>query len=128
MRQENVDVVGLQETIKESFLLHELEGLSRHKFAWYWVPASCHSGGILLGVKGDPFEVDEMDHREFIVSMALTRRCSNLRWEVIIVYGPADHSRSPVFLAKLRSKVERFTILVVLASDFNLICSLMIRV
>jgi hypothetical protein len=33
MRQENVDIVGLQEMIKEKFLLHELEGLSRHKFA-----------------------------------------------------------------------------------------------
>jgi hypothetical protein len=35
MRQENVDIVGLQEMIKEKFLLHELEGLSRHKFAWH---------------------------------------------------------------------------------------------
>jgi hypothetical protein len=113
----------------QKYILHEdALSLSRHKFAWHWVPASCHSGGILLGVKGDPFEVDEMDHGEFIVSMALTRRRSNLRWEVIIIYGPADHSRSPIFLAELRSKVERCTILVVLAGDFNLIRSLRIRV
>jgi hypothetical protein len=100
MHQENVDIVGLQEMIKESFLLHELEGLSRHKFAWHWAPASGHSGGILLGVK-------DMDHREFFVSMALTHRHSNLSWEVIIVYGPVDHSRSPAFLAELKSKVGR---------------------
>jgi hypothetical protein len=94
MRQENVDIVGLQETIKESSLLHELEGLSRHKFAWHWAPASGHSGGILLGVKEDTFEVEDTDHGDIFVSMALTHRHSNLSWEVIIFYGPTDHSRS----------------------------------
>jgi hypothetical protein len=123
MRQENMDIVWLQETIKESFLLHELEGLSRHKFAWHWVPASGHSGGILLGMKEDTFEVDDMDHGEFFVSMALTHRRSNLIWEVIIVYGPTDHSRSPAFLTELRSKVEWCTIPVVVAGNFNLIRS-----
>jgi exonuclease III len=123
MRQENVDIVGLQETIKESFLLHELEGLSRHKFAWHWVPAVGHSGGILLGVKEDTFEVDDMDHGEFFVSMALTHRCSNLIWEVIMVYGPADHRRSPAFLAELTSKVVRCMTPVMIAGDFNLIRS-----
>jgi hypothetical protein len=82
-----------------------------------------HSGGILLGVKEDTFEVDDMDHEEFFVSMALTHRRSNLRWEVIIVYGPADHRRSPAFLAKLTSKVDRCTTPVMIAGDFNLIRS-----
>jgi exonuclease III len=123
MRQENVDIIGLQEMIKENFLLHEHEGLSRHKFAWHWVPASGHSGGILLGVKEDTFEVDDMDHGEFFVSMALTHRRSNLRWEVIIVYGPADYRRSLAFLAELTSKVERCTTPVMVAGDFNLIRS-----
>ena len=64
-----------------------------------------------------------MDRGEFFVSMSLTHRRSNLKWEVIIVYGPADHRRSPAFLAELRSKVERCTIPVVVAGDFNLIRS-----
>ncbi|KAM0894533.1 hypothetical protein ACQ4PT_024480 [Festuca glaucescens] len=123
MRRENVDIVGLQETIKESFLLHELEGLSRHKFAWHWRSASGHSGGILLGVKEDTFEVEDMDHGEFFVSMAVTHKRSNLSWEVIIVYGPADHSRSQSFLEELRNKINRCTTPVVVAGDFNLIRS-----
>ena len=48
-----------------------------------------------------------MDSGEFFVSMLLTHRRSNLRWEVIIVYGPTDHRRSADFLAELKSKVER---------------------
>jgi exonuclease III len=69
LRQENVDIVGLQETIKQNFLLVDLQGLSRCKFAWNWLPASGHSGGILLGVKEDTFEVEDMDRGELFVSM-----------------------------------------------------------
>jgi hypothetical protein len=123
MRQESIDIVGLHETIKESFLLHELKGLSRNKFAWHWAPALGHSSGIHLGVKEDTFEVEDMDHGEFFVSMALTHRHSNLSWEVIIVYGPTDHSRSPAFLAELKLKVDRCTTPVAVAGDFNLIRS-----
>ncbi|XP_071682993.1 uncharacterized protein [Lolium perenne] len=64
-----------------------------------------------------------MEHREFYVSMALIHRRSNLSWEVIIVYGPADHRRSPAFLQELRNKVDRCTTPVVVAGDFNLIRS-----
>uniref|UniRef100_A0ACD5VJ36 Uncharacterized protein n=1 Tax=Avena sativa TaxID=4498 RepID=A0ACD5VJ36_AVESA len=87
------------------------------------LPAVGHSGGILLGAKEDTFEVEDMDRGEFFVSMLLTHRRSNLRWEVIIVYGPADHSRSPAFLEELKAKVERCSTLVVVAGDFNLIRS-----
>jgi hypothetical protein len=74
MRHENVDIVGLTETIKGSFLLHELEGLSRHKFVWHWQPTFGHSGGILLGVKEGTFEVEDMDHGDYFVSMAVTHK------------------------------------------------------
>ncbi|KAG2605021.1 hypothetical protein PVAP13_4NG076519 [Panicum virgatum] len=48
--QENIDVVGLQETIKEDFspqLLQEIDG--GLKFVWHWVPSRGRSGGILMG-------------------------------------------------------------------------------
>ena len=123
MRSEDVDIVGLQETIRQDFTIQELEGLSRHKFAWQWLPATGHSGGILLGVKEDTFEVEDMDRGEFFLSMALSHRRSRSRWEVIIVYGPADHARSSAFLAELHAKVSRCTTPLVIAGDFNLIRS-----
>ena len=79
--------------------------------------------GILLGVKEDTFEVEDMDRGEFFVSMLLTHRRTSLQWEVIIVYGPADHSRSATFLTELRAKVERCSTPLVVAGDFNLIRS-----
>ena len=47
----------------------------------------------------------------------------SLSLEVIIVYGPADHSRSSAFLNELKAKVERCSTPLVVAGDFNLIRS-----
>ncbi|KAI4998875.1 hypothetical protein ZWY2020_054217 [Hordeum vulgare] len=61
LRQEEIDIVGLQETIRQDFSMHELQGLSHHQFSWQWLPASGHSGGILLGVREEAFSVEDMD-------------------------------------------------------------------
>ncbi|KAE8782108.1 hypothetical protein D1007_44487 [Hordeum vulgare] len=119
--EEAIDIVGLQETIRQDFTIHELERLCHHQFAWQWLPAAGHSGGILLGVRDDAFSVEDMDRGVFFVNMSVTDRRVHLSWEVIIVYGPANHGRSAEFLVELKNKVERCTTPVVVAGDFNLI-------
>ncbi|KAE8808995.1 hypothetical protein D1007_14421 [Hordeum vulgare] len=121
MRQEEINIVGLQETIRQDFSMHDLQRLSRDQFSWQWLPASGHSGGILFGAREDVFSVEDMNRGEFFVSMDVTDRRVHLNWEVIIVYGLADHGRSDEFLAELKNKVDRCTTLVVVAGDFNLI-------
>ncbi|XP_073351784.1 uncharacterized protein [Aegilops tauschii subsp. strangulata] len=126
MRDEHIDIIAIQETLRTDFSLPELERLSPHLFAWHWLPSSGtmgHSGGILLGVKDATFEVGGMDQGEFFVSMELFERALNFKWEVVIVYGPADHRRSPTFLDELQRKVSASTFPVVVGGDFNLICS-----
>ncbi|XP_073358166.1 uncharacterized protein [Aegilops tauschii subsp. strangulata] len=107
MRDEHIDIVAIQETMRTKFSLPELDRQSSHLFAWHWLPSSGsagHSGGILLGVKDATFEVGSMD-----------------RWEVIIVYGPADHSRSASFLEELHRKVSAASLPVVVGGYFNLL-------
>ena len=43
IRQEDIDIVGLQETVRQDFSIQELQGLSQHPFAWQWLPASGQS-------------------------------------------------------------------------------------
>ena len=112
--------------MRTEFSLVELERLSRHLFTWHWLPSSGvtgHSGGILLSVKDATFEVGGMDRGEFFVSMEIFERALNFKWEVVIVYGPADHRRSPAFLAELHLKISNSLLPVVVGGDFNLIRS-----
>ena len=124
LRDEHIDIVAIQETMRTEFSLPELDRLSPHLFAWHWLPSSGsigHSGGILLGVKDATFEVGSMDRGTFFVSMELFEWSLNFKWEVIIVYGPADHSRSAAFLDELHRKVSTASLPVVVEGDFNLL-------
>uniref|UniRef100_A0A453KK45 Uncharacterized protein n=1 Tax=Aegilops tauschii subsp. strangulata TaxID=200361 RepID=A0A453KK45_AEGTS len=64
----------MQETIRKDFSMHELQGLSRHQFAWQWLPAMWQAGGILLRVWEDAFSIEDMDRGEFFLSMSVTDR------------------------------------------------------
>ena len=51
--QEQFELVGVQETIKQHFFLQELEALTPGiNFNWNWVPAKGHSGGDSIRSKG----------------------------------------------------------------------------
>ena len=76
-----------------------------------------------MGVKDTTLEVGAMDRGKFFVSMEVWERAINLKWEVILVYGPADHSRSPAFLDEVRTKVSSARFPVITGGDFNLIRS-----
>ena len=62
-----------------------------------------------------------MDRGQFFVSMELYERSLNFKWEVIIVYGPTNHSRSASFLEELHRKVSAASLPVVGGGDFNLL-------
>jgi hypothetical protein len=66
MRDHRLDILGLQETIKQEFSTAELRSLEcGSPFIWNWVPANGHSGGMLLGFRDESFEVHEWKKREF---------------------------------------------------------------
>jgi hypothetical protein len=66
MRKENIDVICLQETIKQSFNDQELKSIEPGEpFHWSWVPALGHSGGLLLGFRDSMFEVGSIDQGQF---------------------------------------------------------------
>jgi hypothetical protein len=51
MKKEKIDIIFLQETMKHDFADHELRSLEiGDRFHWSWLPASSHSGGMLLGL------------------------------------------------------------------------------
>jgi hypothetical protein len=76
-------------------VLFEIAG--GNQFFWAWKSAKGHSGGILMGIKDDIYEVEDSKVGDFFVSMVLRNRLTNLRWELITVYGPTQHTLAPDF-------------------------------
>jgi exonuclease III len=107
LRKYKVDILFLQETIRQDFSLQELEVFEfGDKFYWTWLPAVGQSGGMLMGLRDSTFEVGATDQGVFFLSATILHRASRFIFEFIGVYGPADHSRSRDFLAELETKVS----------------------
>ena len=68
IRREHLDFVGLQETIKDSFTQADLMSVDpQNKFAWFHSAAVGHSGGMLMGVNEDTFEVVQWSRGTFFI-------------------------------------------------------------
>jgi hypothetical protein len=91
------------------------------QFVWNWLPATGHSGGLLLGFREECFEVGDWKKGTFFLSATVLQRNRNLKWRFLLVYGPADHSRSPEFLGELEREVNACNYPLVVGGDFNLI-------
>lgn len=106
MAKERIDVVALQETIKQDFLFRDLlafDPLQRSE--WDWVPSVGHSGGLILRCSKDVCEVDGWEQRTFFIAASIKRHALGLTWVVVCVYGPADNARSAAFLDEITSLV-----------------------
>jgi hypothetical protein len=122
MRDHRMDILGLQETIKQDFSTAELHSLEcGNPFVWNWVPAERHSGGMLLGFRDDCFEVGEWKKGKFFLSASLLQRNNRSKSSFVLVYGPANHGRMEEFLQELVLFVSAAQLPVVVGGDFNLV-------
>lgn len=100
--QEDLDIVAVQETIKQDFEDWELKEMAANKvLAWNWIPARGHFGGLALGVNLDTFEVEETRCLHYSLWVLVRNRLTNFRYWVVDVYGPAQHEFSADFISEL---------------------------
>jgi exonuclease III len=122
LRKHRIDIVCLQETIKQDFTDQELRSLEvGETFVWCWLPASGRSGGMLMGFRESMFEIGAIDTGRHFVSVDVILRAARVTLRIFGIYGPADHSLSAAFLQELSKKVDNTTMPIIMGGDFNLI-------
>lgn len=122
IEQHKLGVVGLQETIKDTFSDRELRDLAGNReFTWKWLPAQGRSGGILMGVDQSFLELEDVCILSYCISMTIRDRRSNFRWMMVTVYGPVNHDFSNDFLAEIGNICEQAVLPIIIGGDFNLI-------
>ena len=77
-----------------------------------------------MGVKVDLLQVENWESGEFFVGATVRHKVLNFRWDILTVYGPANHERSPCFLQELTMRCQNATLPIVMGDNFNLIRSL----
>ena len=83
--EHKLEFVCIQETKKRAFADPWLAGVSgRFTFIWLWRPSVGASGGLLMGVREDLFEIDTCVASKYLTRMTLMnkRRVSNGIWSM----------------------------------------------
>ena len=98
----NLDFIGIQETIKQDFTQPFLASMGGEAaFNWTWTPARGRSGGILLGINSNTFNVLEKEMGEYFIRTLVHNKLEDFTWNLVVVYGDAQPSGKAKFLVEL---------------------------
>lgn len=120
--EKHLDFIGLQETIKSDFSQNDLRNLSAGKnFLWEWIAPRGKSGGILVGINNDSFDLIHVEKGVYFVRMLLYDKTSKFQWNLVTVYGDAQREGKAAFLAELSRIYQDNPQPCVIGGDFNII-------
>jgi exonuclease III len=121
-QQKHLDFIAILESKRKEFTNQELSHLYAGKnFSWSWtLPRGC-SGGILVGVNSDIFQIDKIMHGNFHVKFKLKNASDNFEWVLLAVYGPAQEESNHNFLQELTQTCNEEKTPLMMGGDFNII-------
>ena len=85
------DFIGIQETVRQDYTVDFLRQISgSQEYCWEGIPARGRSGGILVGINKDTYDVVETSSGVYFIKMLITSKRDNFTWELVVVYGDAQ--------------------------------------
>ena len=97
-----VDYIGIQETKKDQFSNSFLKNLLGNRdFAWIFLPSVGSTGGILVGVNCEVFEILSWEIKTFSFSIVVRDKKIDRVCRITTVYGPAYADRKQEFISEL---------------------------
>lgn len=119
--EHSLEFICVQET-KKDFDDSWLAGVSgRFTYIWLWQPSEGASGGLLMGVREDLFEVDVCIAGRYMTRMVIMDKIPGFKWNLINVYGAAHVKDKEEFLVDLVQALGYNNLPCVFGGDFNLI-------
>ena len=122
IREHRFQFIGLQETMQPNIddqFLKYIDPLQ--SYLWKWTPSNGRSGGILVGINIDRFDVGGFSEGEYMLQMNLWDKKERSKWNLIVVYGAAQNDRKDSFLSELASFCSRNKDPFLIGGDFNII-------
>jgi hypothetical protein len=71
------------------------------EFLWHTMAPKGRSGGMLVGVDLQVFDIGAIDEGDFYVRLKLCNKADSFKWALVAVYGPAQDDLKKNFLAEM---------------------------
>jgi hypothetical protein len=121
-REKNLAFMAILETGRSSFTDPFLKNLCAGKnFLWHSKDPQGRSGGILVGIDLDVFDIGAIDEGDFYVKFHLCNKENNFKWALVAVYGPAQIPLKEQFLIELVHLISHERLPVLVGGDFNIL-------
>jgi hypothetical protein len=124
IREQNLDIVTICEIGRTKFSASLLTNLSFGKdFIWFCLPSHGRSGGILVGINAETVPIKDVDYGDFLVHLNLRSKKDGFEWSFVAVYGAAQESHEPAFLAELVRICDSLGTPMLIGGDFSILRS-----
>lgn len=90
-------------------------------YLWMWNPSKGKSGGILVGVLSERFDVGSFKQGKFMLQLNLWDKVFKTKWNLLVVYGAAQDDKKLLFLAELSHFCASNSNPMIVGGDFNII-------
>src|SRR6266540_5723739 len=99
-KENNLNFIAISETGRKQFSIPFLKNLCAGRdFLWHNKEPRGRSGGILLGIDLNVFDIGAIDEGDFYVKFLLCDKKDGFKWALVCVYGPAQVPPKEKFLA-----------------------------
>lgn len=120
--QHHFHFIGFQETmleVCEDSVIRKFD--TQQEYIWLWNPSKGKSGGILVGIKLDSFDVGSFKQGEYMIQLNLWDKQTKCKWNLLVVYGAAQEEGKIPFLTELSSFCSNNQEPFLIGGDFNII-------
>ena len=92
VKEEQINFIALSETGRDDFPNHTLKNLCAGRdFLWHCMAPHGRSGGILLGVDLNVFDIGAIAEGDFFVKFTLRCKSDGFKFMLYMVYGLAQY-------------------------------------
>lgn len=94
---------------------------SQKDYLWLCNPSKGKSGGILVGIRLEFYDVGAFSQGEYMMLVNLWDKINKVKWNIIVVYGTAHEENKVQFLAELSNFCSKSNEPTLIGGDFNII-------
>jgi hypothetical protein len=90
-------------------------------YLWIWNSSNGKSGGILVGIRKEFYDVGSFRQGDFMLQLNLWDKQNQVKWNLLVVYGAAQEENKIKFLSELSPLCSSNSEPLLIGGDFNLI-------
>jgi hypothetical protein len=121
-KENNLSFIAMSKMARSDFVPRILKNLCGGRdFLWHSKAPRGRSGGMLLGVDQQLFDIGSIDEGEFYIKFKLCNKLDGFKWALVAVYGPAQADHKENVLAELAHMCSHEDIPLIMGGDYNIL-------